>query len=137
MGDEVGMGVVIYTLEKYLSNGSNGRNYLQFNMVRQLRVAASEIYAATDAANSSTYFLKSHHGIVLHMYEGVMQSFIMERFPKGNKKIMPEYLDQNKPLKYLVINYILNDIKHKWVGSDTDQESKIELTMTASYIGMK
>ena len=34
VGDEVGMGFEIQMLDKSLSNGRNGRNYLQFNTVR-------------------------------------------------------------------------------------------------------
>ena len=63
-----------------------------------------------------------------------MQSSLMERFSKGTNNSMPEYSYRNKPLNYLVVNYILNDIKHVWVGSETDQERKRELLMTASYI---
>ena len=33
-----------------------------------------------------------------------------------------------------MITYILNDIDHEWVGSETDQESKRDLLMTPSYI---
>ena len=36
VGGEVGVGVAIQMLDKSLSNGSNGRNYPQFNTVRQL-----------------------------------------------------------------------------------------------------
>ena len=50
-----------------------------------------------------------------------MQSSIMERFANGIKKSIPEYSYWNKPLKFLVVKYILNDIEHKWVGSETDQ----------------
>ena len=63
-----------------------------------------------------------------------MQSLLMERFAKVIKKRILEDLDQNKPLNYLVIKYIWNDIEHKWVQSDTDQERKIELLMPSSYI---
>ena len=58
----------------------------------------------------------------------------MERFSKGTKKKIPEDSQRNKPLKSLVIKYILNDIEHKWVGSETDQDRKRDLVMTASYI---
>ena len=68
------------------------------------------------------------------MYEGARQSSLMERFTKGMKKSMPEDSDRNKTLKYLAINYILNEIEHKWVGSETDKESKRELLMNSSYI---
>ena len=61
-----------------------------------------------------------------------MQSLLIERFVKGEKKRMPEDSDRNKPLNSFVINNILNDIEHKWLGLDNDQESKRELLMTAS-----
>ena len=63
-----------------------------------------------------------------------MQSLLVERFTKGMKKIIPDYSDHNKPLNYLVINYILNDINNEWVGSDIDQEINKELLITVSYI---
>ena len=94
------------------------------------------IYSATDATHSSRYSLKSNRISILHMYEGAIQSSLMERFYKGVKKRIPEDSDRNKPLNSLVINYILNDIDHKWVGSETDQDSKRYLLMNASYICM-
>ena len=63
-----------------------------------------------------------------------MNFSLMQRFAKGTKKRMLEDSDRKKLLKYLVINYILNDIEHKWFGSETDQESKREMLMTVSYI---
>ena len=44
VGDKVGIGVAIHMLEESSSNGRNGRNYLQFNMVSQLRAAVLDIY---------------------------------------------------------------------------------------------
>ena len=76
-------------LEKSLSNGRNGRNYLQFNTFRKLRATALGIYSDTADAHSCPYSLKSHCGSVLQMYEGVIQSSLIERFSKGMKKMMP------------------------------------------------
>ena len=73
-------------LDISLSNGENGWNFIQFNGVRQLREALLDIYSATDTAHSSCYSFKSHHGRVLHMYEGVIQSLLMDRFTKDMKK---------------------------------------------------
>ena len=42
-----------------------------------------------------------------------MQSALMEKFVKGLKRRMTEDLDQNKPMIYLFVNYILNRIKQK------------------------
>ena len=133
MGDEVRMGVVIQVLEKSLSNGRNGRNYLQFNTFRHLQAVALDIYSSIASAHSSRYSLNYCCGSFLHMYEGTIQSSLMERFDWGTKKRMPEDSGRNKPLKYLVINYTLNDIVHEWVVSDTDQKRKRYLLMTASY----
>ena len=114
MGDEVVMEMEIQMLDQSL-----GRKYFQFNTVGQLRAAALSVYSATAADNSSNYSLKSNRGIVFHMYEEEMQSYIMERFYKEMKNRIPDYSYQNKPLNSLVINYIFNDINHKWVGSET------------------
>ena len=43
VGDELGMWMEIKILEKSFSNGRNGRNYLQFNTVRKLRVLELDI----------------------------------------------------------------------------------------------
>ena len=96
VGDEVGMEVAIQMLEKLLSKGRNSRNYLHFNMVRQLQATALDIYSATADYRYSHYYLKSHLGIFLHMYEGGMQSSLMERFSKGAKKKLPEDSDQDR-----------------------------------------
>ena len=80
------MVVVIQMLEKSFSNRMDDRNYLQLKIVRQLRTAASDIYSATDDDISSHYSFKYHRGIFLYMYEGVMQSLLMERFSMVMKK---------------------------------------------------
>ena len=67
------------------------------------------------------------------MYTRRIQSFLMELFSKGTKKRIPDDLDRKKALNYLMINCILNDINHEWDGSETDQERKRYLLMTASY----
>ena len=43
VGDRVGMGVAIQILDKSLCKGRNGRNYLQFNTVRQLQTGVSDV----------------------------------------------------------------------------------------------
>ena len=89
VGDEMVMGVIIHMLDKSLSNGRISWNYLQFNTVRQLQAAASDIYSVTADAHSSCNSLKYHCGIVIHIYEGAIQSLLMERFSNGVKKRMP------------------------------------------------
>ena len=62
------MGVAIQILEKSLCKVRDGRDYLEFNTVRQLRAAVSDIYSATSTAHASRYSLKSHWGSVLNTY---------------------------------------------------------------------
>ena len=77
VGDEVEMGVAIKMLEKSLSNGRNGRNYLRFNTASQLLAVASDIYSSRADSRSSRYSLKYHSGSVLHMYEGAVNYSLM------------------------------------------------------------
>ena len=44
-GYNMGMGVAIKMLEKLLDKGRDGINYLQFNTVRQLQAAFSDVYS--------------------------------------------------------------------------------------------
>ena len=54
----------------------------------------------------------------------------MERFANIMKRRIPEDSNRNKPVNYLVVNYISNHIEHEWVMPDTDPCSKRELLMT-------
>ena len=47
---------------------------------------------------------------------------------------MPEDSYQNKPLKYLVINYILDDIEHEWFGPEMNQERKRSVDELKLYL---
>ena len=78
--------------------------------------------------------MKSHRGSVLHMYEGAIQSALMEIFIKGMKRKISEDSDHIKPVNSLVVNYILNHIEYEWVIPDTDPCRKRKLFMTADYI---
>ena len=63
-----------------------------------------------------------------------MQSTLMKIFDKGTKRRTPYDSDWNKPMNLLLVNYILNHIKHEWVVPDTEPCRKRELFMTAAYI---
>ena len=54
------------------------------------------------------------------MHEGDIQSALTEMFVKGMKRRILEDSDQNKPVNYLVVNYILNNIEHECVIPDTE-----------------
>ena len=128
------MGVAIQILEKYLCKVRDGRDCLQFNTVRQLRAAVSDVYSATHTAHNLRYSLKSHRGSVIHMYKGAVQSALVEIFSKGMNRRMTEDSDWNKSVNSLVVNYILNYIKHEWVMPDTESCKKREPLMAAAYI---
>ena len=63
-----------------------------------------------------------------------MQLALMEKFVKGTKRRIPEDSYWNKPVNYLVVNYILNHIEHEGVMTRTETGRKRELLMTADYI---
>ena len=48
-------------------------------------MAALYIYSATADDHFSYYSINSHCGSVLHIYEGEIQFYLMERFSKGTK----------------------------------------------------
>ena len=120
VGGNMGIGVSIQILEKFLCKGRNGRDYLQFNTVCQLRAAASYVSSSTSMDHASIHSLKSHMGSVLHMYEVDMKSALIEIFSKVTRRRMSKDPHQNKPINSLVVNYMLSHIKHEWLMPDTE-----------------
>ena len=114
------MSMAIQILDKSFCKGRNGIYSLQFNDIPQLREVVSDVYSATSMAHASRYSLRSHQVSVLQMYEGAMHLALMEILVKVNKTRVPDDLDQKTPMNYLVVNYILNHIKHEWVMPETD-----------------
>ena len=90
VGDKVVMGVDIQITGKSLCKVRNGRGYLYFNTVHQLRAEVSDVYSEISTAHESRYSLKSHQGSVLHMYEVSMQLALIEIFAKIMNRKIPE-----------------------------------------------
>ena len=105
------MEVALQMLEKTLQKGRHSHNYQQFDSVRPLRDAMSDLYSAYFAGHEARYSLKFHRGSVLHMYEGPMQSAFMEQFVRGLKIWMLAASDCNKPLNGKVVRFILDQIE--------------------------
>ena len=63
-----------------------------------------------------------------------MQLALMESSDKGTKRRMLEDSYRNKPVNYLLVNYILNHIEHEWVMPNTEPCRNREILMTATYI---
>ena len=134
VGDQVGMEVALQMLEKTLKKGRHGRDYQQFDSVRPLRAAMSDLYSASFSGHEARYSLKSHRGNVLHMYEGPMQSAFMERFVRGLKIRMPAASDRDKPLSGRAVKFVLDRIELEWSDPETPLRRSRELLMAASYI---
>ena len=85
LADGEGMGVAILMLEKSLEPGRNSnKTYQQFDTVRKLRSAVSNVYGATASRGcKEPLAFKSIRGEVQHLYQGSMQSVFMERFTLG------------------------------------------------------
>ena len=65
-----------------------------------------------------------------------MQLALMEVFAKDMNWRIPEDLGFNKPVNYLVVNYILNHTKHYWVMPDTEAGRQRKQLMTVAYISV-
>ena len=113
------MEVALQMLEKTLQQGRHGRKYQQFDLVRPLQAAMSDLYSASFAGHEARYSLKSHRGNVMHMYEGPMQSAFMEQFVRGLKIRMQTASAHDKPLNGKAVNFILDRIELKWSDPDT------------------
>ena len=57
VGDDLGMGVAVQMMEKYLPKRGNERDSLKFNTVHQLRESVSDVYYILYMPHASRYSL--------------------------------------------------------------------------------
>ena len=131
--DRQGMGIAIMMLEKSLSKGRNA-DYIQFDTTRQLRSATSNVYAATSQAAGLRYAMKSARGEVTHLYEGAMQTMLMERFVKGMKIRMPEVRVRNNPMTAVMVKYVLSKLEMEFFNPATSADRVREVLMLGAYL---
>ena len=134
LADGEGMGVAILMLEKSLEPGRNSKTYQQFDTVRKLRSAVSNVYGATARGCKEPLALKSLRGEVQHLYQGSMQSVFMERFTLGMRIRMPEITIQSLPLMGSAVAELLNRLEAEWINPGTDPTRKRLITMVCGYI---
>ena len=134
LGDSAGMGIALLMLEKSIEPGRNSADYKQFDSCRPLRSAASNVFAASSLGASKPLVLKSTKGEVLHLFQGAMQSVLMERFALGMKIRMPVLSNRNKPLMGAVVKVVLEFMDREWSHPDTGVERKRLLAMCGGYI---
>ena len=131
--DNMGMSAAISILEHSLEKGRLA-DYIQFDSVRKMRSALSNIYSATSIGSKGRTTYKSATGTTFHSTDDPMQSILMERFMKGVKARMPVDSEQNLALSGKVVKRILDKIEFKWALPFTPLKEKRLLTMVAGYI---
>jgi hypothetical protein len=134
LADGEGMGVAILMLEKSLEPGRNSKTYQQFDTVRKLRSAVSNVYSATARGCKEPLAFKSIRGEVQHLYQGSMQSVFMERFTLGMRISLPESTIQSFPLMGVAVAELLSRLEAEWVDPGTEPTRKRLITMVCGYI---
>ena len=132
--DRQGVGIAIMMLEKSLEKGRNSAKFIQFGTTRQLRGAASNVYAATSQASGLRYAMKSSKGEVTHLYEGAMQTMLMERFVKGMKIRMPEIQVRNNPMTAVMVKYVLSKLEVEFFDPATAADRHRDVLMLGAYM---
>jgi hypothetical protein len=105
---------------KKLEPGRNSKTYQQFDTVRKLRSAVSNVYGATDRGCKEPLAFKSIRGEVQHLYQGLMQSVFMERFTLGMRIRMPEITIQSLSLMGVAVAELLKRLEAEWVDPGTE-----------------
>ena len=133
--DGMGMGFAIQMLEKSLKKGKNA-DYTQFDLVRQLRASTSNLYSATSTHCESPLSLKAASGAVLHMYNGPMQSMLMEWFALGMQVHMPQKQKRNRGFSGHLCKALLDLMEEEWSNPHILPDCCRDLTMVAGYIAV-
>ena len=112
--DICGMNLAIIELRK--SQGKNRPNaictsHLQYDTVRRLRGAVSNVSDAAYLGNSTSLTMKSFKGDVSHLHLSVTQTRFFERFSQGMKVRMGQRTRRNFPIKSVMVKSILDRLK--------------------------
>ena len=131
--DGMRMGIAIQMLEKSLEKGKNA-DYTQFDLVRQLRAVTSNLYSATTTHCKSPLSLKAASEAILHMYNGPMQSILMEWFALGMQACMPQKQKRNRGFSGCLCKALLDFMEEEWRNPHILCDCRRDLTMVAGYI---
>lgn len=110
VNDTQGMQVAIEMLRSSQGKGKNDQTYVQFDSIRKLRGAYSNLYDATPQACAVTTTMKGGYGRTLVMTRCPTDSKLFQMFARGCEKRMGRFVLQELGLSVEILQEILGSL---------------------------
>lgn len=111
VGDNIGFTVALQLLKASLLPGKYHETHQQFDTIRGLRTAFSNIFESSNSAQKARRVLRGDGGITLHSSTCPTQSDLFERFMKGLISRMGKDVRSNAGLSHTVLKSILLNLE--------------------------
>ena len=122
--DKVGFTVALQMVKASLIPGKYHQTYQQFDTIRTVRTAFSNVFEASTGAHSSRSVFRGDRGVVLHPSKCPTQSLWFEKFTKGLLGRMGRDVRSNAGLSHLVLLEMLNNAEEELRGGEVVDERK-------------
>lgn len=130
--DEVGFTVALQMVKASLNPGKY-QAYQQFDTIRGIRTAFSNIFEASLGAHVKREVLRGEKGIVLHPSKCPTQSLWFEKFARGLLSRMGREVRSNAGLSHLVLLEIIRGAEEELRSEETTEERKEFLLVCQFY----
>ena len=133
VGDEVGFSVALQMVKASLRPGKHSSDYQQFDTIRSIRTAFSNVFEASAGAQKEREVFRGEKGVVLHPSKCPTQSLLFEKFSKGLLSRMGRDVRSNSGLSHLVLVKIIENLERELQSSDAGDDRKHFLVVCGFY----
>ena len=121
--DGVGFTVALQMVKASLIPGKY-RDYQQFDTIRGIRTAYSNVFESSTGAHLKREVLRGEKGIVLHPSKCPTQSLWFEKFTRGLLSRMGREVRSNLGLSHLVLLEMIKDAEEELRNDDTPEDRR-------------
>ena len=131
--DEIGFSVGLQMVKASLSPGRHDVRYQQFDTVRAIRSAYSNVFESSAGTHTVREVLRGDKGVVLHPSRCPTQSLWFEKFSKGMLRRMGRDVRSNAGLNHLVLLEMVKNVEEELRSGQANEERQHFLVTCMFY----
>ncbi len=135
--DKQGFQVALEMLRASQLKGRNDSDYQQFDTLRKLRSAYSNIFECGPGVANTGLSFKGSHGHMVHFSKSELNSVLFRQFMYGLEKRMGRVVIQNIAVSATMLIHILNGMEEELRSNETTWARKREIIIAgATFVGL-
>ncbi len=125
--DKQGFQIALEMLRASQLKGRNADGYQQFDTLRKIRSAYSNIFECGPLVSATGLSFKGSHGHMVHFSKSELNSVLFRQFIYGLEKRMGRVVIQNIAISVEMLNQILDNMEEELRDRETQWERKRDL----------